>query len=137
MLNQFWLHPRVDALRAAGDERPLRTLLVREFPIVITVETLLGLALLFVAPFLHGSARNQAYQAEVAEHSSIALDELPKLAPKEADASTWLWGTGETIAVIAVMIVGYWVSGAVARRRTAAATAAAAPASSPGDLIQA
>ncbi|WP_392871864.1 copper resistance D family protein [Streptomyces sp. LN499] len=32
VFNQFWLHPRVDALRAAGDERPLRKLLVREFP---------------------------------------------------------------------------------------------------------
>ncbi|WP_329223001.1 CopD family protein [Streptomyces sp. NBC_01485] len=134
VFNQFWLHPRVDALRAAGDERPLRSILVREFPVVVTVETLLGMALLFVAPFLHGSARNQAYQAEVAKHSSIALDELPKLPPKEVSTSTWLWGTGETIAVIAVMIVGYWLSGVIARRRT---TATAAPASSPGDLIQA
>src|SRR5262249_37643273 len=62
--NQFWLHPRIDALRAAGDVRPLRTVLVREFPVVVTVETLLGMVLLFVAPFLHGSARNQAFQAD-------------------------------------------------------------------------
>jgi putative copper export protein len=27
--NQFWLHPRIDALRAAGEARPLRTVLVR------------------------------------------------------------------------------------------------------------
>ena len=29
VFNQFWLHPRIDALRAAGDERPLRTILAR------------------------------------------------------------------------------------------------------------
>ncbi|MEV1068419.1 hypothetical protein [Streptomyces sp. NPDC050263] len=86
-------------------------------------------------PFLHGSARNQAYRAEVAEHSSISPDDLPKLPHKEVSASTWLWGTGETIAVIAVMIVGCRLSGTIARRRTAAATAA--PENSPADLIQA
>ncbi|WP_392750260.1 copper resistance D family protein [Streptomyces sp. LN590] len=136
VFNQFWLHPRVDALRAAGDERPLHKLLVREFPVVITVEALLGMALLFVAPFLHGSARNQAFQADVAKHSTVALDELPKIADKAVSTSTWVWGTTETIAVIAVMIVGYWISGTIARRRTIAASATSATASSPGDLVE-
>ncbi|MFC4033450.1 copper resistance D family protein [Streptomyces polygonati] len=133
--NQFWLHPRVDALRATGDERPLRTILVRDFPVVITVEALLGMTVLFVAPFLHGSARNQAFQASAAKHSAVSLDDLPKIPAKEVSASTWVWGTSETLAVIAVMIVGYWASGVLARRRTAAATAVTT--TDPGDLITA
>ncbi|WP_405587617.1 copper resistance D family protein [Streptomyces sp. NBC_01190] len=133
--NQFWLHPRVDALRAAGDERPLRTVLVRDFPVVITIEALLGMSVVFVAPFLHGSARNQAFQAGAAKHSAVSLDDLPKIPTKEVGASTWVWGTGETLLVIALMIAGYWLSGVLARRRTAAATATAV--TDPGDLITA
>ncbi len=91
------------------------------------------MALLFVAPFLHGSARNQAFQADVAKHYTVALDELPKIADKAVSTSTWVWGTTETIAVIAVMIVGYWISGTIARRRTIATSATA---SSPGDLVE-
>ncbi|GII51924.1 hypothetical protein Pth03_03130 [Planotetraspora thailandica] len=130
--NQFWLHPRVDALRAAGDQRPLHTLLVRRFPVLITIETLLGMTVLFVAPFLHGSARNQAFQADVAQHSAVPLSDLPKLPAKEVSTSTWVFGTAETIAVIAVMIAGYWLSGLLARRRAAAAV----PAADAGDLVQ-
>lgn len=114
--NQFWLHPRIDALRAAGDHRPLRTILVRRFPGVVAVETLLGMALLFVAPFLHGSARNQAFQADLAKAATGPLGKLPKLPPKEAVASTWTLGVLETLAVIAVMVAGYWLSGRLARR---------------------
>ena len=130
MYNQFWLHPRVDALRAAGEERPLATVLLRKFPLVVATEVLLGLALLFVAPFLHGSARNQAYQANLAEHSVTAVDAkaLPKLPAKTATASTWVWGSAETVAVVALMVGGYRVSGRLARRRPEAAPVAAAPA---------
>ena len=135
VFNQFWLHPRVDALRAAGDQRPLRTILVRQFPAVIGVEVLLALAVLFVAPFLHGSARNQAFQADAAKHSAVALSTLPKLAPKVADASTWLWGTAETVLVIAVMIAAYRLSARLAQRRIAA-TPAVTP-SGPADLVEA
>jgi len=54
MANQFWLHPRIEALRAAGDQRGLRQILVTRFPAVIAVELLLGMTVLFVAPFLSG-----------------------------------------------------------------------------------
>ena len=135
VFNQFWLHPRIDALRAAGDQRPLRTIVLRQFPAVVGVEVLLGLTVLFVAPFLHGSARNQAFQSDAAKHSAGALDHLPKLAPKVAHASTWAWGTAETLVVVAVMIAGYRVSERLARRRVTAA-AAAAP-SGPADLVEA
>ncbi|MFI6017372.1 copper resistance D family protein [Streptomyces sp. NPDC051287] len=124
VFNQFWLHPRIDALRAGGDERPLRTILLRQFPAVVTVETLLGMALLFVAPFLHGSARNQAFQAETAKHSAtvISPEDLPRLADKAVSTSTWVLGSTETLVLIALMIGGYWYSGVLARRRTAAAS---------------
>jgi putative copper export protein len=88
VFNQFWLHPRIEALRASGDERPLRSILLRQFPAVVGLEVLLGLSVLFVAPFLHGSARNQAYQAGMAKHSAVVVKHLPKLAPKAAHAST-------------------------------------------------
>lgn len=125
--NQFWLHPRIDALRSAGDERPLRTILLKQFPAVVGAEVVLGLAVLFVAPFLHGSARNQAYQAGLAAHAATgtgaaASGHLPKLATKVPDAATWVRGSAETIAVIALMIIGYRISGRIAQRRAAALT---------------
>ncbi|MFC8448784.1 CopD family protein [Kitasatospora sp. NPDC057223] len=125
--NQFWLHPRIDALRDEGDQRPLVTVLLRRFPLVVAVEVVLALALLFVAPFLHGSARNQAFQAQAAEQSAtpIPAKKLPKLAAKQAEASTWIWGTAETVAVVVLMGAGYRLSGRLARRRPAAVTTAA------------
>jgi putative copper export protein len=123
VVNQFWLHPRVEALRAAGDERPLRTILARQFPAVIAVELILGLTVLFVAPFLHGSARNQAFQADAAKHATAADAKLPKISAKKVSASTWVWGTAETVVIVGIMAAGYQVSGRLARsRRPATAT---------------
>lgn len=119
--NQFFLHPRIEALRAAGDQRALRTVLVRRFPVVLAAELLLGLTVLFVAPFLHGSARNQAYQAQPSVYRAAPAGDLPKLPAKSASAATWIEGTAETLAVAAVMIAGYRVSGRLARRRVLAA----------------
>jgi putative copper export protein len=119
VVNQFWLHPRIEALRAAGDSRPLRTILVKQFPAVVLIEAMLGLTVLFVAPFLHGSARNQAFQADAARHSTVAAAELPKAPDKNVKTSTWIWGTGETVAVLVIMVGGYRVSGRLSRHRTA------------------
>jgi hypothetical protein len=130
--NQFWLHPRIEALRAAGDDRPLRTVLARRFPAVVGAEVVLVLALLFVAPFLHGSARNQAFQADAAKHAVPAASgkpaKLPKLGPKHASTATWMEGTAETAAVLAVTVTGYRFSGRLARRRSGGVGAAPAPA---------
>jgi uncharacterized membrane protein len=122
--NQFWLHPRIEALRAASDTRPLRVLLVREFPVAIALEVLLGLSVLMVAPFLHGSARNQAFQADAAKVAvaGTSAKDLPKAPAKTASASTWVYGTAETLLVIAVMAGGYRVSGRISRRRIAASS---------------
>ncbi len=127
--NQFWLHPRIEALRASGDDRPLRTLLVREFRLIVGVELLLVLTVLFVAPFLAGSARNQAFQADAAKTLAPGK-KLPKIPAKEVSGSTWAWGITETTVVIAIMVAGYYLSGRLARSRVAAATPAAAPMSS-------
>ncbi|WP_261556083.1 copper resistance D family protein [Frankia tisae] len=124
-VNQFWLHPRIDALRAAGDDRPLRTILTRRFPALVAVEVLLGLTVLMVAPFLHGSARNQAFQAHLARHATTATTTLPKIPMKQVSASTWIYGSIETVAVVVIMIAGYQASGRIARRRAASATAPA------------
>jgi putative copper export protein len=124
--NQFWLHPKVEALRAAGDERPLLTILTREFRLTVAVEVLLGLSVLLIAPFLHGSARNQAFQETQAKHG-VAAEELSKLPPKQVSASTWVWGSTETVAVIVLMAAGYRYSARLAENRTRVATAAAPP----------
>jgi putative copper export protein len=128
--NQFWLHPRIEAMRAAGDERPLRTILVREFRVTVVTEVLLVMSVLMVAPFLHGSARNQAFQAGVEHRSStpIAVDDLPRIADKSVHASTWIWGTAETVLVIGLMVGGLIVSGRLARRRVAQSTRTASAA---------
>jgi uncharacterized membrane protein len=119
--NQFFLEPRIEALRAAGDQRSLAVTLTRRFPAVVAVELLLVMTVLFVAPFLAGSARNQAYQAQPSVYQSAPAGKLPKIPGKESSASTWIEGTAETIAVAAVMIAGYRVSGRLAERRSLAA----------------
>jgi putative copper export protein len=115
--NQFWLHPRIARLRATGDDRPLRTILMREFRVLVGIEVLLGMTVLMVAPFLHGSARGEVFAKE---HPAAAAagERAPQ---KEPSVSTWLYGTAETGAVITLMVAGYCVSGRLARRRTAAA----------------
>lgn len=115
--NQFWLHPRIERLREAGDERPLRVILVREFPVVIAVEALLGMAVLMVAPFLHGSARGEAFDEE--HPAAAAAGQRPP--QKVTSASTWAYGTAETAAVVVVMVGGYRVSARLVSRRPEAA----------------
>jgi hypothetical protein len=95
------------------------------------------MTVLFVAPFLHGSARNQAFQDNAA-HATVpatgATAEPPKIPAKQVSTSTWAWGTAETAVVIAAMIAGYGVSGRIARARTAAAATAVAS-RDPDDLV--
>ena len=54
---------------------------------------------------------------------------------EHVSASTWVWGTSETLLVLALMIGAYLVSGRLARRRTAAAPAAAV--TTPDQLVEA
>jgi putative copper export protein/methionine-rich copper-binding protein CopC len=61
-INQLWLIPRVQALRASGATGSSLALAVRHFRVVLTIEATLGLAILFIVPQLAGSARNQSFQ---------------------------------------------------------------------------
>jgi putative copper export protein len=58
--NQLVLTPRIARVQAEGDHGRGFALTLRHFPVVVTVEALLGLCVLFVVPFLTGSARTQA-----------------------------------------------------------------------------
>jgi putative copper export protein len=64
--NQFWLMPKIDAMRAAGDDRRLSQIVLSHFRTVLVIEVALGLGVLFIAPLLGGSARNQHFQASSA-----------------------------------------------------------------------
>ena len=54
----------------------------------------------------------------MARHATARLGRPPKLPAKDVTASTWVLGTLETLAVIAVMVAGYRISGRLARRRS-------------------
>ncbi|HJP72699.1 MAG TPA: CopD family protein [Pseudonocardiaceae bacterium] len=58
--NQLVLTPRIARARAEGDHGRGFALTLRHFPAVVAVESLLGLGVLVVVPFLTGSARAQA-----------------------------------------------------------------------------
>ncbi|MGH3772267.1 MAG: CopD family protein [Pseudonocardiaceae bacterium] len=58
--NQLLLTPRIARAHAAGEIRKGFRLTLRHFPAVVAVETALGVCVLFIVPFLTGSARAQA-----------------------------------------------------------------------------
>ncbi len=58
--NQFLLTPRIARAHAAGEIGNGFALALRHFPAVVAVETALGVCVLFIVPFLTGSARAQA-----------------------------------------------------------------------------
>jgi putative copper export protein/methionine-rich copper-binding protein CopC len=64
-INQMWLLPRVQALRAGaadGHEGKVMRVTLAHFRKVVAIEAAIGLAILFVVPQLASSARNQAFQ---------------------------------------------------------------------------
>ncbi|MQY30382.1 hypothetical protein NRB56_59840 [Nocardia sp. RB56] len=54
------LLPGIEAARASGDQAGLFRVAVRHFPKVVAVEAVLAVGVLFVVPFLAGSARSEA-----------------------------------------------------------------------------
>ncbi|MGH3721403.1 MAG: CopD family protein [Pseudonocardiaceae bacterium] len=58
--NQFRLTPRIAQAHAAGRIGKGFALTLRHFPAVVAGETALGVGVLFIVPFLTGSARSQA-----------------------------------------------------------------------------
>jgi putative copper export protein/methionine-rich copper-binding protein CopC len=64
--NQFWLKPH---LEASGSGQGVTRLIDRHFRGVVAVEAVIGLGVLFVVPYLSGSARNQEFQTKKADIS--------------------------------------------------------------------
>jgi uncharacterized membrane protein len=67
--NHLWLKPRVEGMHATHDGLGINSLVDRHFRGVVAVEVLLGVGVLFVVPYLSGSARNQVFQTKVADIS--------------------------------------------------------------------
>lgn len=54
------LLPRIRAARRAGDTRSVHVLAAQHFPVVVGIEAVIAIGVLFVVPFLRGSARTAA-----------------------------------------------------------------------------
>jgi copper transport protein len=59
-VNEFVLLPRIARLRVEGDTRSVFAVAVGHFPRIVTLEAVVGVAVIAVVPFLNGSAREQA-----------------------------------------------------------------------------
>jgi copper transport protein len=66
-LNQLWLLPKVNSLRAEGAEGSALAVTLRHFRGVVAVEAVVGLLVLLVVPFLSGSARSQEAARQAAD----------------------------------------------------------------------
>ncbi|WTG93136.1 CopD family protein [Kitasatospora sp. NBC_01560] len=69
--NQFWLMPRIVRARRADDTGSLLHLTLRHFPKVVWGEVVLGVAVLFVLPFIAGSARTEAGSAKAVSSGTV------------------------------------------------------------------
>jgi putative copper export protein len=72
-VNQLWLLPRVNAIRAGGEEGSGLAVTLRHFRGVIAAEAVIGLLVLLVVPFLSGSARKQDFERHAADLTQTAL----------------------------------------------------------------
>jgi|GEM_PF-930476 len=67
-VNQLWMLPRVNALRASGAASgSALAVALGHFRHVVVAEAVVGLAIVAVVPFLSGSARNQDFQRRQAD----------------------------------------------------------------------
>lgn len=67
--NHLWLKLRVEGMHATHNGSRINSLVDRHFRGVVAVEVLLGVGVLFVVPYLSGSARNQVFQTKIADIS--------------------------------------------------------------------
>jgi putative copper export protein/methionine-rich copper-binding protein CopC len=72
-INQLWLLPRVNAIRAGGAEGSGLAVTLRHFRGVVAAEAVIGLLVLLVVPFLSGSARKQDFERHAADLTQTAL----------------------------------------------------------------
>jgi putative copper resistance protein D len=104
-LNQLWLLPRLEARRREGGGVSLWAAL-RHFRVLVAAEVALGIAILLVVPFLSGSARRQAFQAQAADLTQTrdAGGQAVRLRPSAAqpgltDYDVWVAGARERVTV--------------------------------------
>jgi putative copper export protein/methionine-rich copper-binding protein CopC len=105
-INQLWLLPRVNAMRADGAEGSALSLTLRHFRGVIAAEAVIGLLVLLVVPFLSGSARKQEFEKQSADLTQTALvgGQEVRLRPSGAqpgptDYDVWAPGADGSVAV--------------------------------------
>ncbi len=73
-VNLLWLLPRLEAIQQSDPRHPsLLAVALGHFRRVIGLEVVVGLAILFTVPFLTGSARNQALQAQALDLTQTTL----------------------------------------------------------------
>jgi copper transport protein len=72
--NETVLLPKIARVRAAGDRRSLFHLVLGHFPKVVLIESVLGLGVLAVMPFLNGSSREEVgLEADPPPTGGVAL----------------------------------------------------------------
>ena len=81
----FLPHPPASRLRrAGGDERRLRTILLRQFPALLAVEPPLGMTVLLLRPSCMAWPVTRPSRPETAAHATSVSAELPKIPAKQA-----------------------------------------------------
>jgi putative copper export protein len=105
-VNQLWLLPRVNAMRAGSEEGSGLAVTLRHFRGVVAAEAVVGLLVLLVVPFLSGSARKQDFERHAADLTQTALagGQEVRLRPSGAqpgptDYDVWAPGAEGRVAV--------------------------------------
>jgi putative copper export protein len=105
-VNQLWLLPRVNALRAEGADGSALAVTLRHFRGVIAAEAVIGLLIVLVVPFLSGSARKQEFERQAADltQTAHAGGQEVRLRPSGAepgptDYDVWAPGASGGVAV--------------------------------------
>jgi putative copper export protein len=105
-VNQLWLLPRVNAMRADGEEGSGIAVTLRHFRGVVAAEAVVGLLVLLVVPFLSGSARKQDFERHAADLTQTALagGQEVRLRPSgtqpgPTDYDVWAPGADGSVAV--------------------------------------
>lgn len=115
VVNQLFLHPRIEALRASGDHHPLRVIFLLGLTSVLAGGAVAKEHVALRGAVLHGSARNQAYR--LTPPSTPLVRRCPRLRRKRRLRRPG--GEEQREAVMGQMVTGYRVSGRLAPPQSA------------------